>query len=134
MNSSGYTNDDDDDDDQDDGQSFDDQRDDNSGSDDDEQDDASNEGTSAIDSASDSEVSAHRNLIGDVLEKLSDNGIDVDELAEKAGVDSSDVDALSHDDLAGLTQYVTQHHPGIVQRIADNYPDAQGILGFFTGR
>jgi len=100
------------------------------------QDDTSSDddsGASAIASASDDEADAHRNMLGDVMQKLSDNGIDVDELADKAGIDSSDVDALGHDDLATLTSYLAQHHPDLVQDAADRFPAAQGILGSITG-
>jgi hypothetical protein len=121
--------DDDDDDDTDD-----DSQDDDSSSDDDQDDgNTDDDGSSAIANASDDEVDAHRNMLGEALQHLSDNGIDVDELAERAGIDSSDVDALSHDDLTTLTQYLAQNHSDLLQNVSDRFPAAQGILGAITG-
>ena len=90
-------------------------------------------GAQALTEAAPHEVEAHRNMLGDALQSLSDKGIDVDALAEKAGVSSSDVDALNHDDLANLTQYVAQNHPEILQQVTDRYPAAQGLLGMVLG-
>ena len=89
--------------------------------------------STAIENASDDEVDAHRNMLGEVIQNLADNGVDVDELAEKAGIESADVDALSHDDLATLTQYVAQNHSDLVQNVSDRFPAAQGLLGAITG-
>ncbi|MGO8670010.1 MAG: hypothetical protein ACLQVD_01370 [Capsulimonadaceae bacterium] len=133
-----YGHDDDEDDDEDDDQ----QQDDGSQDDDDSdiQDtggassyDSGDADSSAITNAAPHEQDAHRTMIGEVVQHLSDSGIDVDELAEKAGIESSDVEALTHDDLATLTQYVSQHHPELVQDVSTRYPAAQGILGALTG-
>ena len=101
--------------------------------DDSAEDDATAGGASALAGASGHEVAAHRNMLGDVMQNLSGSGIDVEALAERAGIDSADVDALSHDDLATLTQYVTQHHPDVVQEAAGRFPAAQGLLGMLSG-
>jgi len=110
---------------------------------DDDQDDSSQDDTSSDDSGGDSDDSgdsssgagsqAHRNFIGDALQHLSDRGIDVESLAEKAGVSSSDVNNLTQDDLGQLTQYVQQNHPEALQAVSSRYPQAQGILSSFGG-
>jgi len=97
------------------------------------EDDSTDDGASALAAAPAHEVAAHRNMLGDVLQNLSDSGIDVEELAERAGIDSADIDALSHDDLASLTQYVTQHHPEVVDEVSSRFPAAQGLLGMLSG-
>ena len=132
-----YGHDDDEDEDEDDQQQDDDDTQDN---DDSDTQDSGGSGSydgdadsSAITNAAPHEQDAHRNMIGEVVQHLADNGVDVDELAEKAGIESSDVDALTHDDLATLTQYVSQHHPDLVQDVSNRYPAAQGILGALTG-
>lgn len=121
---------DDDDDEEDDDQNEDDSDDnDNSDQDDNELSDAG----STLANATPGEVEAHRNMLGEVMQHLADNGIDVDEVAEDAGISSSDVDALGHDDLATLTQYVAQNHPEVLQTVSDRFPAAQGILSQLTG-
>jgi len=111
---------------------------------DDDQDDSSqDDDTSSDDSGGDSDDSgdsdsgvgsqAHRNFIGDALQHLSDRGIDVESLAEKAGVSSADVDNLTQDDLGQLTQYVQQNHPEALQAVSSRYPEAQGILSSLGG-
>lgn len=147
MTSAGYDTDEKDDDTDDtqaddsgDASTNDDQASDNSGqsSDDssnDQQDDASSNdaGGEAIANAAPHEVDAHRNMIGDALQRLTDQGIDVESLAQRAGVDSADVNELTHGDLANITQYLTQHHPEALQAVSDRYPAAHGILGILTG-
>lgn len=91
------------------------------------------EAEAAVANAHPDEVEAHRNLIGDVLSHLSDRGIDIDAIAEDAGVSSSDVQELTHGDLAGMTQYLAQNHPELLQSVSDRYPAAQNILGAVTG-
>ncbi len=93
----------------------------------------SDEAEAAVANAHPDEVDAHRNMIGDVLSHLSDRGIDIDAIAEDAGVSSSDVQELTHGDLAGITQYLAQNHPELLQSVSDRYPAAQGILGAVTG-
>ncbi|BDI33078.1 hypothetical protein CCAX7_51290 [Capsulimonas corticalis] len=107
--------------------------DDNSQDDDSEDAQSDGDGAQALADAAPHEVDAHRNLIGDTLQHLSDQGIDVESLAERAGVDSADVNELTHGDLAGITQYIAQHHPEALQAVSDRYPAAQGILGAITG-
>jgi hypothetical protein len=111
---------------------------------DDDQDDSSqDDDTSSNDSGDDSDDSgdsnsgagsqAHRNFIGDALQHLSDRGIDVESLAEKAGVSSTDVNNLTQDDLGQLTQYVQQNHPEALQAVSNRYPQAEGILSSLGG-
>ena len=126
-----YDDEDDDDDDDDNDDEEDDDDYDNGGNkgDDDELSDAG----AAVANASPDEVEAHRGMLGEVMQHMADNGIDIDEIAEDAGIATSDVDALGHDDLATLTQYVAQNHPEVLQNVADRYPAAQGLLGALTG-
>ena len=95
---------------------------------DDQQDDGS-----AIAGAAPHEQDAHRNMIGEALKNLSDRGIDVDSLAEKAGVSSGDVNELEHGDLSTMTKYLAQNHPEALQSVAGRFPAAQGILSSVTG-
>ena len=90
-------------------------------------------GAQALAEASPQEVDAHRGILSGVLEQLSSRGIDVASLAEKAGVSTDDVNALSHDDLAGLTGYLAQHHPQELAGVASQFPQAQGLLGSLLG-
>ena len=99
--------------------------------DDDQDQDDSDQDNGDPDSGAGSQT--HRNFLGDALQHLSDRGIDVDSLAEKAGVDSADVDNLSQDDLSQLTQNVQQNHPDALQAVGDRYPQAQGILSSLGG-
>jgi hypothetical protein len=78
------------------------------------------------------EVEAHRNAIGDMLQSLSDKGIDVAKLAQQAGVSSADIDQLSHDDLGSLTVFIARNHPEVLQAVAARYPAAQGLIGMFA--
>lgn len=125
MSRGDYDNDDDEDDDNDDN---------DNDQDTDDSDDSQTGGSgSPLDNAAPHEVEAHRSMIGEALQHLSDEGIDVDEIAEDAGINSSDVDALSNDDLATLTQYVAQNHPEVLQTVSDRFPAAQGLLSSLTG-
>jgi len=99
---------DDDDDDEDDDEDHDDEQDedDDSKSDDDGE-DLSDAGA-AVANASPDELEAHRSMLGEVMQHMAENGIDIDEIADDAGISTSDVDALGHDDIAILTQYISQ--------------------------
>jgi hypothetical protein len=133
--SHGYDNtDDDDDDDDDDSDKDDDSQDDSDqDNDDSDQDGNSDSGGATVANASADEQDAHRNMLGTAMQHLADQGIDVDEIAENAGIDSSDVNALSHDDLATLTHYISENHPEVLQKAADDFPAAHGILGALMG-
>ena len=54
-------------------------------------------------------------------------------LAEKAGVSSTDVDKLTHGDLAGLTKYLADNHPEALNAVGDRFPAAHGLLDSLTG-
>jgi hypothetical protein len=88
---------------------------------------------SSVESAAPHEVEAHRNAVGAMLQNLSDKGIDVEKLAEQAGVSSADITALSHDDIGSLTVYIAKNHPEVLQSVAAKFPDAQGLIGLFAG-
>jgi hypothetical protein len=95
-------------------------------------DDTADSGT-ALDNAAPHEVEAHRGMLTEVMQNLQNNGIDVDEIADDAGISSSDIDSLSHEDLSTLTKYVAQNHPEVLHTVADRFPAAQGVLGAITG-
>ena len=98
---------------------------------DDDSDDTGGDSDDDTDSGAGSQT--HRNFIGEALQHLSDRGIDVDSLAEDAGVSSADVNNLSDDDLGQLTQYIQQNHPQALQAVSDRFPQAQGILSSLGG-
>ena len=79
------------------------------------------------------EITAHRNALGNMLQALSAKGIDDEQLAEKAGVPSNDVDALSHDDLVALTVYIAQNHADVLQSVAARFPAAQRLMAVISG-
>jgi len=79
------------------------------------------------------DTDTHRGVLAGVLDTLQQNGVDVDALAQRAGVATADVDALKHDDLMQLAQYVQQNHPEILQQVAARIPAAQGLLGMLGG-
>ena len=124
--------DDDDDDDDDDHDEDEDGDHSDEGKDIDDGDDLSDAGA-AVANATPDEVEAHRSMLGEVMQSLADEGIDIDEIAEDAGISTSDVDALGHDDIATLTQYVAQNHPEVLQTVSDRFPAAQNLLGALTG-
>src|SRR4051794_34109235 len=84
-------------DDSDDTSDEDDSNDDQDDDDDEENDDAEDDdGEQTVASAAPHEVEAHRNLIGTALQHLTDQGIDVESLAEQAGISSADVEEMTH--------------------------------------
>lgn len=91
------------------------------------------EAEAAIANAHVDEVESHRNLIGDVLSHLTEDGYDVESIAEDAGVSSDDVQELTHGDLAAMTQYLAQNHPELLEAMSDRYPAAQNVLNAVTG-
>ena len=91
------------------------------------------EATVAVASAPAHEVEAHRNALGEMMQQLSDKGIDVEKLAEQAGLQSADVQEMSHGDLAGLTAYIAQNHPEVLASVASRFPAAQGLIGMIGG-
>ena len=77
------------------------------------------------------DVEASRGALGAVLSQLQDNGVDIDALAAKAGIDTSDIDEMEHGDLIALAQHVATTHPEVAQSVLGNFPAAQGLLGRF---
>lgn len=82
-----------------------------------------------MDAATPVNMEEHRGMLGGVIQQLEANGINVDDLAQRVGIPTADVDALSHDDLMSLAQYVATNHPEVLQQVAENFPAAQGLLG-----
>ena len=75
----------------------------------------------------------HRAALGSLVQNLQSRGIDVDSLAQQAGLDSADVNNLEHDDLLTLSKYVAQSHPELTQQVFSRFPLAQSLLGRFLG-
>lgn len=75
------------------------------------------------------EVEAGRNALGELLGTLQDNGVDIDALAQQAGVDGTDIDDMEHGELVALAKHVAASHPELVQDTLGRYPVAQGLLG-----
>ena len=84
-------------------------------------------------SAAPHEMEAHRNAIGEMLQKLSEKGIDVEKVAESAGASGADVDALSHDDLLSLTTYIGKNHPEVLKSVSEKYPAVQQLMAMLSG-
>jgi hypothetical protein len=87
---------------------------------------------SALSSAAPEEVQAHRNALGDMLQNLSSKGLDVNTIAQKVGISSTDINELTHDDIISLTRYVATNHPEILQGAANKFPQAQGLISMVT--
>ncbi len=97
---------------------------------------ADSDDTSDTDSSADAtqdEQDDHRAALGSLIDNLQSRGIDVDQLAQEAGVDTSDVNALEHDDAMTLTKYIASTHPELTQSVFSRFPVAQGLLGRFLG-
>jgi hypothetical protein len=98
--------------------------------------DGSDDSGSNDDSSDDSQpaakdVEASRGALGAVLSQLQDNGIDINALAAKAGIDTTDIDQMEHGDLIALAQHVATTHPEVAQSVLGDFPAAQGLLGRF---
>src|SRR5689334_821655 len=75
------------------------------------------------------EVSEYRSLLGDVLEEINDQLGEFNEgIAQRAGVSTGDVEALTHRELAVLARYLAQNYPDIFSEIAARYPAAEGMI------
>ncbi len=79
------------------------------------------------------EADQHRNALGILVESLRGRGIDVDSLAQDAGLDSADVANLQDDDVETLAKYAAQNHPELTQQVYSRFPLAQGLLGRLLG-
>lgn len=77
------------------------------------------------------EVEAGRNALGSLLSRLQNNGVDIDALAQQAGVDTTEVDEMEQGDLIALAKQVAANHPDVAQDALDRFPVAQGLLGRF---
>jgi hypothetical protein len=87
----------------------------------------------AMANADPSEVDAHRGLIGEVFGQLEGNGVDTQGLANQAGVGTTDPSQMSHTDLVSMARTLAQQHPEIVQDVAQQFPQAQGLLNTVLG-
>jgi hypothetical protein len=96
---------------------------------DDNQDDAQQ----AMANADPSEVDAHRSVISEVLGQLEGQGVNTQELANQAGVDTTDANQMSPQNLINMAQTLAQQHPQIMQDVAQQFPEAQGLLNSVLG-
>ena len=87
----------------------------------------------AVENASPAESDAHKGMLGEVLDMLQSQGIDLDQLAQQYGLPHVDVDNLNGAQLAQLTQQLATQHPELLAQVAERFPAAQGILGMLTG-
>lgn len=92
-------------------------------------DSADDAGRSGLPSAG--EVEQGRNALGSLLGTLQNNGVDIDALAQQAGVDTTDIDDMEQGDLIALAKHVSATHPELAQGVLDRFPVAQGLLGRF---
>jgi hypothetical protein len=97
----------------------------------DSSDDSNDSDDSSNNQPSHEEAEAGRGALGAVLSQLQDNGVDIDALASKAGIDTTDIDEMEHGDLIALAQHVATTHPEVAQSVLGNFPGAQGLLGRF---
>lgn len=82
----------------------------------------------AMANADPSEVDAHRGLISEVMSQLENQGVNTQALANQAGVGTTDTDQMSPQNLINMARTLAQEHPQIVQDVAQQFPEAQGIL------
>jgi hypothetical protein len=87
----------------------------------------------AMDNAAPEEVDAHRNLIGEVLSQLEDRGVDTQAVADQAGVGTTDPNEMSPQNLIAMARTLAQQHPQVVQDVAQQFPEAQGLLNAVLG-
>lgn len=80
-----------------------------------------------------SEVDAHRSLISEVLSQLENQGVNTQALANQAGVGTTDTNQMSPQNLISMARTLAQQHPQIVQDVAQQFPEAQGILNAVLG-
>ncbi len=95
--------------------------------------DPQGDGAQMVDQAGGEAVDAHKNLLGEAVNLLNGQGMNLGQLAQMAGINTADVNALSAGDLVQLTQYLALNHPEILQMLAQQFPEAQGLLGLLTG-
>jgi hypothetical protein len=75
------------------------------------------------------EISEYRNLLGDVLEEISDRMGEFNEgIAQRAGLSTADIDAMTHQELALLARYTAQNYPDIFAEVAARYPAVEGMI------
>ena len=90
-------------------------------------------GADSADDASPQSADATRNALGTMLGQLQSRGVDVNALAQQAGLDTADVDDMEHGDMIALAKHVAGAHPELAQTVLGQFPAAQGILGRFLG-
>ena len=104
---------------------------------DDEYDDTASKGDTdpnqAMANAAPEEVDAHRGLLGEAMSMLQGQGVNTQALAGQAGVGTTDPDQMSHGDLISMAQTLAQQHPEVLQQVAQQFPQAQGLLGSVLG-
>ena len=72
----------------------------------------------------------HRNAIGELLQQAADRtGLPISDFMGQVGLNTADVNELTHGDLLQAAQYLMQNHPELVQEVAGRIPALQGLLG-----
>jgi len=72
----------------------------------------------------------HRNAIGELIQQAADRtGLPVGDFMGQIGLNTADVNELTHGDLLQAAQYLMQNHPELVQEVAGRVPALQGLLG-----
>ena len=104
--------------------------------DEDQDDDTQDDGTdahAAMANAAPEEVDAHRGMLGEAMSLLQGQGVNTQALADQAGVGTTDPDQMSHGDLISMAKTLAEQHPEMLQQVAQQFPQAQGLLGSVLG-
>ena len=96
---------------------------------DDQQDDA----TQVVAQAAPEEVDAHRDLLSQMMGQLGGQGVNVQSLLGQAGIGTTDPSEMSHGDLVSTTLALARAHPEVMQQVAGQFPEAQGLLSSVLG-
>lgn len=87
----------------------------------------------AVAQAPPEEVDAHRNLLQQAMGMLQGQGVDTNALTAQAGASTANPQAMSHGDLVQTTLALARQHPEIVAMVAQQFPQARGILNMALG-
>ncbi len=79
------------------------------------------------------EIDAHRNFLQEAMGMLQGQGVDTGALTAQAGASTANPQAMSHGDLVQTTLALARQHPEIVAMVAQQFPQARGILNSVLG-
>ena len=91
-------------------------------------DETQDDAVQAVAQAAPEEVDAHRNLLSQVMGELSGQGVNIQSLLGQAGVGTTAPSQMSHGDLVSTTLALARAHPEVVTAIANQFPEAGGLL------